>query len=35
VTAEGRSVQDREFRLQFKTEMLSGTAPTTKEGIEE
>ena len=34
VTAEGRWVQDREFGLQFKAEMLASTAPTTKEGIE-
>lgn len=34
VTAEGRWIQDREFGLQFKAEMLNSTAPTTKEGIE-
>src|SRR5512136_2589857 len=34
VTAEGRWVQDKEFGLQFKAELLSSTAPTTKEGIE-
>jgi exodeoxyribonuclease V alpha subunit len=34
VTAQGRWIQDREFGLQFKAEMLSSTAPTTKEGIE-
>jgi exodeoxyribonuclease V alpha subunit len=34
VTAEGRWIQDREFGLQFKVEMLNSTAPTTKEGIE-
>lgn len=34
VTAEGRWIQDREFGLQFKAEMLASTAPTTKEGIE-
>lgn len=34
VTAEGRWIQDREFGLQFRAEMLSSTAPTTKEGIE-
>jgi exodeoxyribonuclease V alpha subunit len=34
LTAQGRWVQDREFGLQFKAEMLSSTAPTTKEGIE-
>jgi len=27
-------VQDREFGLQFRAEMLNATAPTTKEGIE-
>jgi exodeoxyribonuclease V alpha subunit len=34
VTAEGRWVQDREFGLQSKAEMLNSTAPATKEGIE-
>src|ERR1022692_4457413 len=34
VTAEGHWVQDREFGLQFRAEMLNSTAPTTKEGIE-
>jgi exodeoxyribonuclease V alpha subunit len=34
LTAQGRWVQDREFGLQFKAEMLTSTAPTTKEGIE-
>ena len=34
VHAQGRWVQDREFGLQFKAEMLNSTAPTTKEGIE-
>ena len=34
VTAEGRWIQDREFGLQFRAEMLTSTAPTTKEGIE-
>jgi exodeoxyribonuclease V alpha subunit len=34
VTAQGRWIQDREFGLQFKAEMLTSTAPTTKEGIE-
>ncbi len=33
VTAEGRWIQDREFGLQFRAEMLTSTAPTTKEGI--
>lgn len=31
---EGRWIQDREFGLQFKAELLNNTAPTTKEGIE-
>jgi len=34
LTAQGRWVQDREFGLQFRAEMLASTAPTTKEGIE-
>jgi exodeoxyribonuclease V alpha subunit len=34
VTAEGRWVQDREFGLQFRAELLNSTTPTTKEGIE-
>ena len=34
LTAQGRWVQDREFGLQFRAEMLNSTAPTTKEGIE-
>ena len=34
LTAEGRWVQDREFGLQFRAELLNSTAPTTKEGIE-
>ena len=34
VTAEGRWIQDQEFGLQFRAEMLTSTAPTTKEGIE-
>ena len=34
VTAEGHWVQDKEFGLQFRAEMLNRTAPTTKEGIE-
>ncbi len=34
VTAQGRWIQDREFGLQFKAEMLTSTPPTTKEGIE-
>jgi exodeoxyribonuclease V alpha subunit len=34
VTAEGRWIQDREFGLQCRAEMLNSTATTTKEGIE-
>ena len=34
VTAQGRWIQDREFGLQFKADMLSSSAPTTREGIE-
>jgi exodeoxyribonuclease V alpha subunit len=34
VTAEGRWVQDKEFGLQFRAEMINSTAPTTREGIE-
>jgi exodeoxyribonuclease V alpha subunit len=34
VTAEGHWIQDREFGMQFRAEMLNSTAPTTKEGIE-
>ncbi len=34
VTAQGRWVQDREFGLQFRAEMLNSTAPTTRAGIE-
>ena len=34
VTAEGRWIQDREFGLQFRAEMLTSTAPTSREGIE-
>jgi len=34
VTAEGRWVQDREFGLQFRADMLNSTPPTTREGIE-
>ena len=34
LTAEGQWIQDREFGLQFRAEMLNSTAPTTREGIE-
>ncbi len=34
LNAQGRWVQDREFGLQFRAEMLTSTPPTTKEGIE-
>jgi exodeoxyribonuclease V alpha subunit len=30
INAEGRWVQDREFGQQFKAEMLTSTAPTTR-----
>jgi len=33
-TAQGHWVQDREFGRQFRAEMLTSTAPTTREGIE-
>ena len=34
LTAEGRWVQDRQFGLQFRAELLRCAAPTTREGIE-
>jgi exodeoxyribonuclease V alpha subunit len=34
LTAEGSWVQDRQFGLQFRAQLLSSTAPTTREGIE-
>ncbi len=34
INAQGRWVQDREFGLQFRAEMLTSTPPTTLEGIE-
>src|ERR1043166_2856563 len=34
VTAEGRWIQDRQFGMQFRADLLNSTAPTTKEGIE-
>ena len=34
LTAQGRWVQDREFGLRFRAEMLTSSAPTTKEGVE-
>ena len=34
LTAQGRWIQDREFGLQFRADMLASTAPTTREGIE-
>jgi len=34
VSAQGRWVQNRDFGLQFRAEILSSTAPTTREGIE-
>jgi exodeoxyribonuclease V alpha subunit len=34
VTAQGRWEQDRQFGPQFRAELLTSTAPTTREGIE-
>lgn len=34
ITAQGRWVQDREFGLQFRAELLACSAPTSREGIE-
>ncbi len=34
IHAEGRWVQDREYGLQFRADVLTSTAPTTREGIE-
>jgi exodeoxyribonuclease V alpha subunit len=34
LTAQGRWVQNKEFGLQFSADMLTSTAPTTREGIE-
>lgn len=34
VNAQGHWVQDREFGRQFRAEILTSTAPTTREGIE-
>ncbi len=34
VTAQGQWVRDREFGLQFRADMLTSTAPTSREGIE-
>ena len=34
LTAQGRWLQDREFGLQSRAEMLTSTPTTTKEGIE-
>jgi exodeoxyribonuclease V alpha subunit len=34
VNAQGRWVQDREFGRQFRAELLTSTAPTTRAGIE-
>jgi exodeoxyribonuclease V alpha subunit len=34
LTAQDRWVQDKEFGLQFRADMLNSTAPTTREGIE-
>ena len=34
LTAQGRWVQDREFGLQFRADLLSSSAPNTREGLE-
>ncbi len=34
VTAQGHWIQDREFGLQFRAEILTSTPPTSREGIE-
>ena len=34
LTAQGRWIQDREFGLQFRADMLASSAPTSREGIE-
>ena len=34
INAQGQWVQDREFGRQFRAEILTSTAPTTREGIE-
>jgi exodeoxyribonuclease V alpha subunit len=34
ITAQGQWVQDREFGLQFRADMLTSAAPTSREGIE-
>ena len=34
VNAQGRWIHDKEFGRQFKAELLTSTAPTTREGIE-
>ena len=34
LTAQGQWVQDKEYGLQFRADMLNSSAPTTKEGIE-
>ena len=34
INAQGRWFQDKEFGPQFRAEILTSTAPTTKEGIE-
>ncbi len=34
LTAQGHWVQDRQFGLQFRAELLTSTAPATREGIE-
>lgn len=34
INAEGRWIQDREFGAQFRADILTSTAPTSREGIE-
>ena len=34
VTAQGRWVEDRQFGVQFRAELLTSTAPTSREGME-
>jgi exodeoxyribonuclease V alpha subunit len=34
LTAQGRWIQDKEFGLQIRAEMLTSTPPNTREGIE-
>src|SRR6266481_1693447 len=34
INAQGHWIQDRQFGPQFRAELLSSTAPTTREGLE-